>query len=241
MPLEIYPAIDLLHGAAVRLHQGRFDEVTIYDADPVAIASRWKGRTPRLHVVDLQGARDGALSQLDAVRALVAAFGPGVQVGGGVRSLDAAEAYLSAGAERVVLGTAAIEAPELVRSLSRGAPGCVVLAVDAKNGMVATRGWETVTTRTSIDVVLSFADAPIAAVLYTDIARDGTKTGPNVEATRALGEASPFPVLASGGVGTLEHVRALANERAIRGVVIGKALHDGAFSIEEAAAAGQRG
>lgn len=241
MTLEIFPAIDLLKGAAVRLHQGRFDEVTVYDADPAAIAARWRGRTPRLHVVDLQGARDGLLIQIDAVRALVAAFGPGVQVGGGVRSLDAAESYLSAGAERVVLGTAAIEAPDLVRSLARAAPGRVVLAVDAKNGLVATRGWETVTTRTSIDVVASFADVPIGAVLYTDISRDGTKTGPNVDATRALGEASPFPVLASGGVGTIEHIRALARERAIAGVVIGKALHDGAFTIEDARAAGNDG
>ncbi|MCC6645164.1 MAG: 1-(5-phosphoribosyl)-5-((5-phosphoribosylamino)methylideneamino)imidazole-4-carboxamide isomerase [Polyangiaceae bacterium] len=238
MALEIYPAIDLLRGAAVRLLQGRYDEVTVYDADPVAIATRWRGRTPRLHVVDLEGARGGELAQLDAVRALVAAFGPGVQVGGGVRSLDAAEAYLSAGAARVVLGTAAVEAPDLVRSIARGAPGRVVLAVDAKDGLVATRGWETVTTRTSIDVVRSFDDAPIGAVLYTDISRDGTRAGPNVEATSALGAASPFPVLASGGVGALDHVRALAAAPTIAGVVIGKALHDGVFSIEDARALG---
>lgn len=232
--MEIWPAIDLLGGAAVRLHKGRYDEVTTYDRDPAAVAARWRGKTPRLHVVDLEGARDGEPKQVDAVRALVAAFGDGVQVGGGLRSIDAVAAYVDAGASRIVLGTAALKDPALVREAARRWPARVVLAVDAKDGFVATDGWLDVSTRLAADVVRDFADVTLAAVLYTDIARDGTRTGPNVEATARLASEVAVPVLASGGVGTLDHLRELAREPRIAGVIVGRALHDGAFDIGEA-------
>ena len=240
MSLTIWPAIDLLDGAAVRLHQGNYDEVTVYDRDPAAIARRWRDRTRHLHVVDLDGARRGLPAQLDAVRQLVSAFGPGVQVGGGVRTMATVAAYFDAGAERVVLGTACIKNPSLVREAASRYPGCVVLAVDAKDGLVATEGWTELSTTLARDLVNAFSDLPLAAVLYTDIARDGTGVGPNLDATEALAQATGRPVLASGGVGSLDHVRALARRAAISAVVIGKALHDGVFTLEEALAAAAR-
>ena len=239
--MRVLPAIDLLGGKAVRLHQGRYDEVTVYDEDPPARARAWTGKVPRLHVVDLEGAKAGSPVQREHVRAIIEAFasdGIGVvQVGGGVRSREALVAYLALGARRVVLGTAAVKDPELVRELARAHPGVVVLAVDAKNGFVATDGWTEVSKLTATDLVLALADVPIGAVLYTDVARDGTGSGPNVEATRALAAASPFPVIASGGVGSLEHLRALAAIPNVESAVVGRALYDGTFTLEDAVVA----
>lgn len=238
--LEVWPAIDLLGGRAVRLHKGRYDEVTVYDGDPAAIAARWTGRTPRLHVVDLEGARDGRLGQLAHVAAIAKAFGGCLQVGGGVRSFDAARAYVDAGAARVVLGTLAVESPDVARRFADEHPGTVVLAVDAEDGIVKTRGWLESSGRRAEDVVRSFDGAPLAAVLYTDIARDGTKEGPNVPRTAELAATTGRPVLASGGVGSLDHVAAVARERRITGLVVGKALHDGLFTLEDALRAAER-
>jgi phosphoribosylformimino-5-aminoimidazole carboxamide ribotide isomerase len=239
--MRVLPAIDLLGGKAVRLHQGRYEEATVYDDDPVSVARRFRGVVDAMHVVDLEGAKAGTPVQRDRVRAIVAAFtesGTGmVQVGGGVRSRDALEAYLALGARRVVLGTAAVKDPELVRELARAHPGVVVLAVDAKNGFVATDGWTKVSQLTATDLVRALADVPLGAVLYTDVARDGTGAGPNVDATRALAEASPFPVIASGGVGTLAHLSALAAIRNVESAVVGRALYDGSFTLEDAVAA----
>ncbi|MEA2746297.1 MAG: phosphoribosylformimino-5-aminoimidazole carboxamide ribotide isomerase, partial [Myxococcales bacterium] len=160
--MRVLPAIDLLGGKAVRLHQGRYEEATVYDDDPVSVARRFRGVVDAMHVVDLEGAKAGTPVQRDRVRAIVAAFtesGTGmVQVGGGVRSRDALEAYLALGARRVVLGTAAVKDPELVRELARAHPGVVVLAVDAKNGFVATDGWTEVSKLTATDLVLALAD-----------------------------------------------------------------------------------
>ena len=209
--MRILPAIDLLGGNAVRLHQGRYEDATIYDHDPPARARAFRSEVMAMHVVDLEGAKAGAPVQREAVRSIVAAFAGGmVQVGGGVRSREALEGYLALGAQRVVLGTAAVKDPDLTRQLAKLYPGVVVLAVDAKNGLVATDGWTQVSTITASDLVRSLADVPIGAVLYTDVARDGTGTGPNVEATTALAESSPFPVIASGGVGSLAHIEALS-------------------------------
>jgi phosphoribosylformimino-5-aminoimidazole carboxamide ribotide isomerase len=234
--MELWPAIDLLGGSAVRLERGRFDRVTVYDADPAAIAARWRGRTPRLHVVDLEGARDGRPAQTEAVRAIAAAFGPGgrLQVGGGVRDAEAAALYFEAGAERVVLGTAALASPDLVRALCRERPGRVVLAVDAKGGFVATDGWQNVSSRRALDVVRSFAGCALAAVLYTDVERDGTRVGPNVAETERLARDGGVPVLASGGVGSLEHLRALAACAGVAGAVVGRALYEGDFDLDAA-------
>jgi phosphoribosylformimino-5-aminoimidazole carboxamide ribotide isomerase len=236
--MRILPAIDLLGGKAVRLHQGRYEEATVYDDDPAGVAKRFRATVDAMHVVDLEGAKAGAPVQRERVRAIIEAFAGGmVQVGGGVRSREALEAYLALGATRVVLGTAAVKDPELVRELARAHPGVVVLAVDAKNGFVATDGWTEVSTITAADLVRALAGVPIGAVLYTDVARDGTGSGPNVEATRALAEASPFPVIASGGVGTLAHLRALAAIANVESAVVGRALYDGSLTLEEAVAA----
>lgn len=239
--MRILPAIDLLGGNAVRLHQGRYEDPTVYDRDPPAVARRFRLTVDAMHVVDLEGAKAGTPVQRERVRAIAEAFsGPSggwIQVGGGVRSRDAFEAYLALGAKRVVLGTAAVKDPALVRELARAYPGVVVLAVDAKDGFVATDGWTQVSSVAAADVVRALADVPIGAVLYTDVARDGTGVGPNVEATCALAAASPFPVIASGGVGTLAHLTALACLPNVESAIVGRALYDGSLTLEDAVAA----
>ncbi len=232
--MEILPAIDLLEGKAVRLHQGRYDQATIYDTDPAARATSWRGKVARLHVVDLEGAKAGRAVQADAVRAIVAAFGPGVQVGGGVRSREAFESYLALGVDRIVVGSVALRDPELVHALAKSHPSRVILAVDAKNGHVATDGWTNVSTTTAVELVRAFAGAPIGAVLYTDVSRDGTMVGPNVEMTALLAREAHVPVIASGGVGSLEHLRGLAAYPGIGAAIVGRALYEGTFTLDEA-------
>lgn len=234
--MRILPAIDLLDGQAVRLLQGRYENVTVYDADPPARGRAWRGKVPVLHVVDLEGAREGRPMQLDAVRAITAAFGPGVQVGGGVRTRADFAAVLQTGAARVVLGSVAVRDPSMVVDLAREHPGVVVVAVDARDGFVAVDGWTRKTRARAIDVVRALGDAPLAGVLYTDVARDGTGEGPNLEATSELAAAISVPVIASGGVGSLDHLRALA-ARGIPECIVGRALYDGEFTLDEAIAA----
>jgi phosphoribosylformimino-5-aminoimidazole carboxamide ribotide isomerase len=239
--MQIIPSIDLWEGKVVRLRQGRYEDLTVYADDAVALATSWRGVAERLHIVDLAGAKYGHGLQADVVRKVASAFGPGVQIGGGVRSLEAIEGYLELGVERVVLGTAAVSDPELVRTAARRHPGRIILAVDAKAGFVATQGWQDVTQIRASELAASFAGEPIAALLYTDIERDGTEVGPNVNATAELARSGSVPVLASGGVGTLEHLRQLAAashacDGRIAGVVIGRALHERRFSLSEALA-----
>src|SRR5688572_29668417 len=233
--MQVIPSIDLWQGNVVRLRQGRYDEVTVYAEDPVALARSWRGVAERLHIVDLAGAKDGRAVQTDLIQRIAEAFGSGVQVGGGVRSIETVHDYFALGVERVVLGTAAVSDPELVRAAARAYPGRVILALDAKDGFVATRGWVEVSQHRASDLARSYREDGIAAVLYTDIERDGTEVGPNVGATAALARDSGLPVIASGGVGTLEHLRQLgAASRevggAICGAVIGRSLHERRFS-----------
>lgn len=235
--MQLIPAIDLLDGKAVRLRQGRYEEATIYEGPPPRLAAEWSGRVQRLHVVDLEGARDGKPVQKALVREVVAAFGSGVQIGGGVRSMDAVNGYFELGVERVVLGTAAIDNPALVEQAAKAYPGRIIVAVDARNGLVATAGWLSQSERRAIDVVREFAKHGLAAVLYTDIERDGTEVGPNVKATVELARDGGVPVIASGGVGELAHVRAIAREPGIAGMIVGRALHENRFSLEDAIAA----
>jgi phosphoribosylformimino-5-aminoimidazole carboxamide ribotide isomerase len=235
LTVDIIPALDLLDGKAVRLRQGRYDEVTVYDDNPPVLAAGWSGRVPRVHVVDLEGARAGYPVQRVLVRKVVAAFGAGVQVGGGVRSMAAVDGYFELGVERVVLGTAAIQDPELVRAAAEAYPDRIVVAVDARSGLIATAGWLEQSERRAIDVVKELAKLPLAAVLYTDIDRDGTEIGPNVDETRRLAAEGGVPVIASGGVGTLEHITALAQAGPnIVGAIVGRALHERRFSLERA-------
>jgi phosphoribosylformimino-5-aminoimidazole carboxamide ribotide isomerase len=235
--MELIPAIDLLDGKAVRLRQGRYEDVTVYAEDPAALAGSWSGRAPRLHVVDLEGARVGQAVQGDLVRRLVDAFGPGVQVGGGVRSRAAVESYFELGVDRVVLGTAALQDPELVRAAAEAYPGRVIVAVDARAGRIATHGWQEQSERLALDLVRELSALPLAPVLYTDIDRDGMETGPNIAQTARLASEGGLPVIASGGVGTLDHLRALAGYPNIAGAIVGRALHEARFTLEEAVAA----
>ena len=239
--MDVIPAIDLLDGKVVRLRQGRYDEVTTYDEDPRDIAEGWSSLVPRLHLVDLEGARAGRAVQRGLVQRVVDGFGDGVQVGGGIRSLDAIESYLELGVERVVLGTAAIRDPELVERAAAAYPGRIVVAVDAKDGMVATDGWQDVSTRRAVDLARSLSALPIAAVLYTDIERDGMEVGPNVERTAALAREGGVAVIASGGVGTLAHLEALALAGpGVVGAIVGRALHERRFTLREATEAVSR-
>ncbi|HEY8089210.1 MAG TPA: 1-(5-phosphoribosyl)-5-[(5-phosphoribosylamino)methylideneamino]imidazole-4-carboxamide isomerase [Polyangiaceae bacterium] len=233
----IVPAIDLFEGKAVRLRQGKYEDVTVFDVHPATRAAGWRGRVPWLHVVDLEGARAGAPVQREAVRAIVEAFGPGAQVGGGVRSRESFEAYLALGVARVVLGSAAVKDPAMVKALASDYPGRVVVAVDARDGLVAIDGWTSTSRVRATDLVTELAGVPLAGVLYTDVLRDGMRDGPNVEATAALAKLTKVPVIASGGVGSLDDLRALAAE-GIAACIVGRALYESAFTLEEAIAAG---
>jgi phosphoribosylformimino-5-aminoimidazole carboxamide ribotide isomerase len=233
--MEVIPAIDLLDGKAVRLMKGRYEDVTVYHDNPPVLAAGWAGKVKRLHVVDLEGARAGKAVQRELVIRLVKSFGAGVQVGGGVRSFDAVKSYFDLGVERVVLGTAALRQPELVEQAAQAYPGRIIIAVDARNGYVATEGWLDQSERLASDLVRELSKHALAAALYTDIDRDGTEVGPNVEATARLGRETSVPVIASGGVGTLAHLTTLAKTGSgIVGAIVGRALHEGRFSLDQA-------
>lgn len=235
--MQIIPAIDLLDGQCVRLHQGDYSQVTRFSEDPVAQALSWQEQgAQRLHLVDLDGARSGEPVNDAAVKAIVAALSIPVQLGGGVRSAERAEELLACGLERVILGTVALERPQLVERLAARHPGRIVVGIDARNGKVATRGWieESGTEATALARRLS--GCGIAAIISTDIATDGTLAGPNLEALRAMAEASSVPVIASGGIGSLEHLLSLLSLEplGVEGVIVGRALYDGRVELGEA-------
>jgi len=233
--LELIPAIDLLGGHCVRLRQGRYDAATVYDADPAAVAERFAAHAlRRLHVVDLDGARLGRPGNTEAVRAILAALkGVPLELGGGIRSLAALEEWLALGVDRVVLGTAALHDPELVRTAARLFPGRIAVGIDARDGRVAVSGWLELSETDALTLALRFEDAGVAALIHTDIARDGTGAGPNLAATEALARAVRVPVIASGGVGSLEDVRAACG-RGLAGLIVGRALYDGSLELGRA-------
>ena len=238
--MQIIPAIDLLDGHCVRLHQGDYDQVTRFSDDPVAQALAWQQQgAQRLHLVDLDGARSGQPVNDRAVKAITAALSIPVQLGGGVRSAERAEELLACGLDRVILGTVAIEQPQLVRELAGRHPGQVVVGIDAKDGLVATRGWLETSAVRATDLAQQFEGSGVAAIVSTDIATDGTLAGPNLAALRAMAEASSIPVIASGGVGTLEDILALLSiaPLGVEGVIVGRALYDGTVDLAEAIAA----
>jgi phosphoribosylformimino-5-aminoimidazole carboxamide ribotide isomerase len=234
--MDLIPAIDLLNGGAVRLRQGDYAQVTHYPVEPAELASRWRDRVHHLHVVDLEGARQGHPAQRDLVARIARAFGPGVEVGGGVRSMEAIEEYLALGVDRVVLGTAALLEPELVRRAALAHPDRIVVAVDARQGLIATHGWQQQSRVSALETVQQLARLPLAAVLYTDIDRDGMEVGPNVPETVRLAREGGLPVIASGGIGVLAHLERLAEAAppALVGVIVGRALHEGRFSLDDA-------
>lgn len=233
MALTIYPAIDLKAGQVVRLAEGDMDRATIYADDPAGQAARFAAQgATHLHVVDLDGAFAGESRNGDAVRAILKAFPGKVQVGGGIRTRAQAEAWLEAGVWRVVMGTAALENPELVKSLAGEHPG-IVVAVDARDGMVAVRGWAEKSTTSVTDLARQFEDAGVAALLFTDVGRDGLLKGVNIEATAALAEAVNIPVIASGGVAGMDDIVNLRRYPKIEGVICGRAIYDGRLDLAQ--------
>jgi len=230
----IYPAIDLKGGQVVRLAEGDMARATVYADDPAAQARAFHDGATALHVVDLDGAFAGSGVNSAAVEAIVAAFPGRVQVGGGIRSRADIDRWLSLGVARVVMGTAALEDPNLVRDAAAAAPGRIIVAVDAKGGMVATRGWASVSTVAVAELALRFEDAGVAAVLFTDVGRDGLLKGVNVEATAVLARATSLPVIASGGVAGPADIVALRTHANIDGVIVGRAIYDGRLTLPDA-------
>lgn len=235
----LYPAIDLKDGRCVRLLHGRMDQSTIYNEDPASQAGEFLGSGfGWIHIVDLNGAFSGQSENAEAVRAILKAAQLKTQLGGGIRDMAAVESWLSAGLTRVILGTAAVRDAAFVEEACKAFPGHIVLGVDARDGRVKTDGWDGDTGHTPIDIVKRYEDQGVAAVIYTDISRDGALTGVNVEATAALAEAAAIPVIASGGVASVADITALrAAHPNIEGVVIGRALYDGRIDTGEAFAA----
>ncbi len=235
----LYPAIDLKDGQAVRLLRGEMDRATVFNDDPAAQARAFvKAGCDWLHLVDLNGAFAGTPVNADAVEAILAACpGTPAQLGGGIRDMATIARWLERGLARVILGTAAVENPELVREAARAFPGRVAVGIDARAGRVATRGWAEATEIDATDLARRFEDAEVAALIYTDIARDGAMQGPNVAATAALARAVTIPVIASGGVSSLADLIALRDCGApLDGAISGRALYDGALDLAEALA-----
>ncbi len=233
----VIPAIDLKGGRVVRLTQGDPLRQTSYCGDPVAMARRWEREgAPILHLVDLDGAFTGRPEQLSVVADVVRAVKVPIQLGGGLRSLAALEQAFASGIERGVIGTAAIEDADFFAEACRRYPGRIALGIDARGGKVAVRGWAEETGLLAADLAARWADLPLAAIIYTDIGRDGMLTGPDLEALRRMARATCHPLIASGGIATLGDVQRLAalEPSRIIGVVVGKALYEGRFSLEEA-------
>ncbi len=235
----IIPAIDLKDGQCVRLTQGDMQKATVYSSDPAAMARKWQDQGAQLlHIVDLNGAFEGEPKNLGHVEAIAAAVSIPIEVGGGIRSLDTVRMYLGVGARRIVMGTTALKHREVLEEILEVFPERVVVSIDAKNGMVATDGWKTVTGVAASEAVKSFAGLTISAVIYTDISRDGMMEGPNLSSLKLIVEASPVPVIASGGITSVEDITAIkALGPRIEGVVLGKALYEGKIDLRKAVAA----
>ncbi|WP_413869185.1 1-(5-phosphoribosyl)-5-[(5-phosphoribosylamino)methylideneamino]imidazole-4-carboxamide isomerase [Albidovulum sp.] len=231
----LYPAIDLKDGQCVRLVHGEMDRATVFGDDPAAQAAAFEAAGCEwLHLVDLNGAFAGAPVNAAAVEAILARVRVPVQLGGGIRDMAAIEMWLAGGLARVILGTVAVEDPALVRAAARAFPGRVAVGIDARAGRVATRGWAEETDVMVTDLARSFEDAGVAAIIYTDILRDGAMAGPNIEATAALARAVTIPVIASGGVASLADLIALRDTGVIAGAISGRALYDGAIDLRQA-------
>jgi len=241
--MEIIPAIDLLGGQAVRLFKGEYEQETVYSDNPAEFAQAWQiGGAKWIHLVDLDGAREGEIKNRSAIESIVKQADVNTELGGGIRDMETIKAVLEdLRVTRAILGSVLLEKPDLVVEAARKYPQRIVLGIDARDGMVATRGWRETSTIEATELVQEFAALPIAAVIYTDISRDGTLEGNNLEATREMAKASPFPLIASGGIGKLEHIKSLATlskelHGKVTGVIVGKALYEKKFMLEEAIA-----
>jgi phosphoribosylformimino-5-aminoimidazole carboxamide ribotide isomerase len=235
----LFPAIDLKNGQCVRLEQGDMDRATVFNLDPAAQANSFAAQGFKyLHVVDLDGAFAGKPMNAQAVEAMLKVVKMPVQLGGGIRDLATIEAWLGKGITRVIIGTAAVRDPALVKEAAKKYPGRVAVGLDARDGKVAVEGWAETSTVTALDIARRFEDAGVAAIIFTDIARDGLLKGLNLDATIALAEAISIPVIASGGFASIDDVKALLEPRAkkLEGAIVGRALYDGRLDPAEALA-----
>lgn len=231
--MQIYPAIDIKDGKAVRLTQGKFDDVTVFNDSPVEAAKKWvdAGAT-YIHIVDLDGARYGKSYIIDIIKSIRAEYDIPIQTGGGVRSIEDVTARVEAGASRVIIGTAAVKNPELVKKAVELYGDKIAVGVDAKDGMVAISGWEEVSSITAVDLCLKMKGYGVKTVIYTDISKDGMMCGPNIESTKELIEKTGLDVIASGGVSSMTDVENV-NSIGSAGVIIGKALYNGAMDLKQ--------
>lgn len=235
--MEILPAIDLLDGRCVRLYQGDYQQSQVFHENPVEVARQWANQgASRLHLVDLDGAKAGKPINLGAIEAIVRAVDRPVQVGGGLRDRRSVAQLLELGVQRVILGTVAVEQPDLVQSLCQEFPGQIVVGIDARKGKVATRGWLETSEVEATELAQRMEQLGVSAIIYTDIDRDGTLVGPNLTALRQLAGGLSIPVIASGGVSALRDLLSLLSLEAlgVTGVIVGKALYTGAVNLEEA-------
>ncbi len=235
--MEVIPAIDLLDGKCVRLYQGDYEQASIFNNNPVEVARQWaeEGAT-RLHVVDLDGAKEGKSVNLSVIEAIAKAVDIPVQVGGGLRDRAGVARLLNTGVQRAILGTVAVEKPELVTQLCAEFPEQIVVGIDARNGKVATRGWVETSEVAATNLAQRMAQQGAAAIIYTDIHRDGTLSGPNMEALRELAQSIDIPVIASGGVSSLSDLLSLLSLESLGvvGVIVGRAIYTGDVSLKEA-------
>lgn len=237
--MKLYPAIDLKEGKCVRLFKGDMKAATIYNEDAAAQARRFEAAGfEYLHVVDLDGAVSGSKANREVVASILKSVDMPVQLGGGIRDRKTVDEWLNAGVSRVILGTAAVKKPELVKEVAKAYPGKIAVGIDARNGMVAVEGWVKASTMKAVDLAKLFEDAGVAAIIYTDIARDGTLEGPNLDETVALAEAIRIPVILSGGIGSMDDLRAVKarEDSGIEGIIIGRALYENTIQPYDALA-----
>ncbi|MCE5199235.1 MAG: 1-(5-phosphoribosyl)-5-[(5-phosphoribosylamino)methylideneamino]imidazole-4-carboxamide isomerase [Armatimonadota bacterium] len=235
--MELIPAIDIIDGKCVRLVQGRFDDVTVFADDPVEMARKWADQgAQRLHIVDLNGSRCGGPQEADTIERIAQAVGIPLELGGGIRSLDIARRMLDLGVGRVIIGTSAALDSKLAEDIFSDLGDAAVLGVDAKDGLVAVKGWEETTSETAIDFARRMQGLGAKRVIYTDISRDGMLQGANIKAMKQMAEALDIPVIASGGVSTVEDIKELTalESVGIEGAILGKALYTGALTIADA-------
>ncbi|MFQ5482344.1 MAG: 1-(5-phosphoribosyl)-5-[(5-phosphoribosylamino)methylideneamino]imidazole-4-carboxamide isomerase [Nitrospinaceae bacterium] len=240
--MKIIPAVDIKAGRCVRLVQGKSDQETVYGNDPVQMACHWDEEGAQLiHVVDLDGAFEGLPKNRETIKNIIYNSTVDIQIGGGIRTLQALDAYFLAGAYRCILGTIALEDPSFVETAARKYPGKILAGIDAKGGMVAVKGWVEVSAKKAVDLAKTLEDLGIAGFVFTDISRDGMMQGPNLESIRAFAGATALPVIASGGVSTLEDVSAIARlgSLGVEGMIIGKALYAKSFTLKESIQASQ--
>ena len=231
----IIPAIDLRDGQCVRLLQGKKDQVTVYSQDPVATAMQWAHQgARRLHVVDLDGAFSGEQKNYHAIASIKKAISIPIEVGGGIRDMERVQKLIDIGVDSVIIGTIALEQPELFKNMCQRFPGRVIAGIDASEGKVAIKGWVEKTERDALDFALEVEKAGAAAVIYTDIFRDGMLIGPNFEATSRMAQTLQIPIIASGGVSTLGDIHKLMAIKELYGVITGKALYSGSLNLKEA-------